>query len=52
MKKNLLLFIILLGLLIISKIVYTNYCESKSDGCKKEKMDYEKDGLPKEGIDY
>jgi len=52
MKKSLLLFIIFVILLILAKTAYTKYCESKPEGCKKEKVDYEKDGLPREGIDY
>jgi len=53
MKKSLILFIILALALVLAKLAYTKYCESKPEGCKKsEKMDYEKDGLPKEGIDW
>jgi len=52
MKKSLLLFIIFVILLVLAKTVYTKYCESKPDGCKKEKIDYEKDGLPQEDIDW
>jgi hypothetical protein len=53
MKRNLVLFIVLVLVLIVAKLVYSKYCESKPQGCKKsEKIDYEKDGLPKEGVDY
>ena len=52
MKKTLLLFIILVLLLIITKIAYKKYCASKREGCKKETVKYEKDGLPKEGVDW
>lgn len=56
MKKSLLLFIILVILLVVAKIAYNKYCASKPEGCKnqingKEKYD-EKQGLPKEGVDY
>jgi len=52
MKKSLLLFIIFVILLVFAKMAYNKYCESKPEGCKKEKVNYEKDGLPREGIDY
>jgi len=52
MKKSLLLFIIFVVLLVLAKIAYNKYCESKPEGCKKEKIDYEKDGLPEEGVDW
>jgi len=52
MKKSLLLFIIFVILLVLAKTAYTKYCESRPEGCKKVKVDYEKDGLPQEGIDY
>ena len=51
MKKTLLLFIIFALLLIVAKIAYNKYCESKPEGCKKEKYD-EDQGLPREGIDW
>ena len=51
MKKPLILFIIFVVLLIVAKMAYNKYCESKPESCKKEKYD-EKQGLPKEGIDY
>jgi hypothetical protein len=51
MKKPLLLFIISVVLLIIAKLAYNKYCESKPDGCKKEKYD-ENQGSPREGIDW
>lgn len=51
MKKPLLLFIIFAVLMVLGKFVYTKYCESKPEGCKKEKYD-EKQGMPKEGIDW
>ena len=52
MKKSFLIFIGLVLLLVVAKTAYNKYCESKPEGCKKEKVNYEKDGLPKEGIDY
>jgi len=52
MKKPLLLFILFIFVLIATKMAYNRYCASKPEGCKKEKIDYEKDGLPQEGIDW
>ncbi|WP_295420724.1 hypothetical protein [Sulfurovum sp.] len=52
MKKPLFLFIIFVILLVLAKTAYNKYCESKPEGCKKGKIDYEKQGLPEEGIDY
>jgi hypothetical protein len=51
MNKPLLLFIIFSVLLVLSAIVYKNYCKSQPDGCKQEKFD-EKDFGPEEGIDW
>ena len=56
LKKPLLLFIVFVILLVVAKIVYNKYCESKPEGCKnqlngKEKLD-EKQGLPEEGVDW
>ena len=51
MKKSLILFIAFAVLLVVAKIAYTKYCESKPEGCKKEKYDENK-GLPREGIDW
>ena len=51
MKKPLLFFIISVVLIIIVKIAYNKYCESKLEGCKKEKYD-EDQGLHKKGIDW
>jgi len=51
MKKPLLLFIISVVLLIIVKIAYNKYCESKPEGCKKEKKG-EREEYPIEGIDW
>ena len=51
MKKPLILFILFLLLLIVAKIAYNRYCESKPEGCKKEKVD-ENQGLPRKGIDW
>ncbi len=50
-KKPLILFIIFVILLVMAKIAYNKYCESKPDGCKKEIYD-ENQGLPEEGIDW
>jgi len=51
MKKTFLIFMMLVLILVLAKTAYTKYCESKPEGCKKEKYDENK-GLPKEGIDY
>ncbi len=51
MKKPLLLFIIFSILLILSAVIYKNYCGSRSDDCKQGKID-EKDFGPEEGIDW
>ena len=56
MKKSLILFIVFVILLVIAKIAYNKYCESKPEGCKnqlngKEKYD-ENQGLPEEGVDW
>jgi len=51
MKKPLILFIVFVILLIMAKMVYNKYCESKLEGCKKEVYD-ENQGLPEEGVDY
>ncbi len=52
MKKSLILFIILVLLLLIAKTAYNRYCASKPEGCKQEKVDYEKEGFPEDGVDY
>lgn len=52
MKKSFLIFIVLVLLLVLAKTAYNKYCESKPQGCKKEKIDYEKQGLPEEGVDW
>ena len=51
MKKPLLFFIISVVLFIIAKIAYNKYCESKPEGCKKEKSD-EREEHPVKGIDW
>ena len=51
MKKPLILFIIFVILIIVAKIAYNKYCESKPEGCKKEKKD-EREEYPREGIDW
>jgi len=51
MKKPIIVFLILVLFLVLAKTAYNKYCESKPEGCKKEKYD-EKQGMPKEGIDY
>jgi len=51
MKKPLLFFIIFIVLLVIAKIVYSKYCESKPEGCKKVKAD-EREEHPIKGIDW
>lgn len=52
MKKGLVLFIMAVVLIVLAKIAYTKYCASKPNGCVEEKMDYEKDGLPIEGMEW
>ena len=51
MKKSLILFIIFVILLVVAKIAYNKYCESKPDECKKERYD-ENQGLPEDGVDW
>ena len=51
MKKPLLFFIIAVILFIIAKIAYDKYCESKPEGCKKEKAG-EREEHPVKGIDW
>jgi len=50
MKKPLILFIIFSIMIIIAKIAYSKYCETKPEGCKKVKV--EDKGLPVKGIDW
>jgi flagellar basal body-associated protein FliL len=55
-KKPLILFIVFVVLLIIAKMAYTKYCESKPESCKnqvngKEKYN-EKQGLAEEKVDW
>jgi len=52
MKKNLMLFILLVIVLIIAKTVYTKKCNDNPNGCIESKINYEKDGLPVEGVDW
>jgi len=52
MKKVLIVFLMGVVLIVVAKMAYNKYCESKEGGCVEEKMDYEKDGLPREGIDW
>ena len=52
MNKNFLIFLALVVVLVLAKTAYNKYCESKPEGCKKVKIDYEKDGLPEEGVDW
>lgn len=51
MKNPLLYFIISVVLIVLLVVAYNKYCESKPEGCKKEKYD-EKDDHPREGIDW
>lgn len=51
MKKPLLFFIISATLIIIVIIAYNKYCESKPEGCKKEKKG-EREEYPRKGIDW
>jgi len=50
MKKALILFILFSVLIIIAKIAYSKYCETKPEGCKKVKI--EDQGVHGEGIDW
>jgi hypothetical protein len=51
MKKTVIIFIFLVFVLVLLKLLYTKYCHSKPEGCKKEVYD-ENQGLPQEGIDW
>lgn len=51
MKKPLLLFIIFALVIIVAKIAYNKYCESKPEGCKKGKGD-KREEYPVKGIDW
>ena len=46
--KPLLLFIIFVVLIIVGKLAYTKYCESKPEGCKETKVEE----TPEEGVDW
>ena len=46
--KPLLLFIIFVVLIVLGKLAYTKYCESKPEGCKKVKIIE----TPEEGVDW
>jgi len=53
MKKSLRIFLMAVVLLVLAKMAYQKYCASHEGVCpKEERMDYEKDGLPQEGIDW
>ncbi|MCF6245061.1 MAG: hypothetical protein L3J43_08480 [Sulfurovum sp.] len=52
MKKVLIIFIMCVVLLVVARMAYDKYCESKEGGCTERKMDYEKDGLPREGMEW
>jgi len=53
MKKVFIIFMMLVVLLVVAKIAYNKYCESNEGACVEDKkMDYEKDGLPREGIEW
>jgi len=45
--KSLLLFIVFVILIVVGKMAYTKYCESKPEGCKKGKVEE----TPEEGVD-
>ena len=51
MKKPLILFVIFVLLLIVAKIAYNRYCETKPEGCKKENPE-EREEFPVKGIDW
>ena len=51
MKKPLLFFIIFVIFFVIVKIAYNKYCESKPEGCKKQKGD-DREEYPVKGIDW
>ena len=46
--KPLLLFIVFVVLIVVGKLAYNKYCESKPKGCKEVKMDE----TPEEGVDW
>ncbi len=56
MKKPLILFIIFVVLLVLAKMAYNKYCDSKPEGCKNQLNEKEKcngkQGLPEEGVDW
>jgi CDP-diacylglycerol pyrophosphatase len=52
MKKPLILFLVSLVILIIAGIVYTKYCKSKLDGCKKVIQNDADNEYPQKGIDW
>jgi len=51
LKKPLLLFIIFVAVLLVAIFLYNKYCESKPEGCKKEKLE-EREDSTREGIDW
>jgi len=52
MKKGLIIFLMVVMLIVLAKMANNKYCESKEGGCVEKKMDYEKDGLPIEGMEW
>ena len=46
--KPLLLFIIFVVFIVLGKLAYTKYCESKPKGCKETKIEE----TPEEGVDW
>jgi len=53
MKKVLIIFIMVAVMIVVAKIAYNKYCESNEGTCVEDKkMDYEKDGLPIEGMEW
>ena len=50
-KPLLLLFIVFAVVLLVAIFIYTKYCKTKPEGCKKEKLEGT-EGSPREGIDW
>jgi hypothetical protein len=39
MNKNFIIFLVLVVVLVLAKVTYNKYCESKPEGCKKVKYE-------------
>ena len=51
MGKPLFLFVVFVVVMVIAKITYNKYCNSKPEGCRSVKID-KNQGSPEEGIDW